>query len=131
MLLRGVLIWCALLIVASINGGLREAVLVPRMGRGSAQAVSTLMLSACICGLGWLTLSWIGPRTLKHAWTIGIIWVSLTLAFEFLAGHYLFGRPWEELRADYDVRGGRIWVLVLVVTLLTPVAAFMLQRPRG
>jgi len=51
-------------------------------------------------------------------------WVALTLAFEFLAGHYLFHNPWDKLLADYDVLHGRIWPLVLIVTLLAPVIAY-------
>jgi hypothetical protein len=44
----------------------------------------------------------------------------LTLAFEFLAGHYLFGAPWPQLLADYNVLRDRIWVLVLATTALAP-----------
>lgn len=73
---------------------------------------------------GWIAVPWIGPRRPQDAWTIGVLWVMLTLAFEFLAGHFLFGKPWQELLADYDIRAGRIWVMVLIVTLVTPIVAF-------
>jgi hypothetical protein len=53
-----------------------------------------------------------------------MIWLLLTLAFEFLAGHSLFGKPWDMLLADYDVVRGRIWVLVLMSTLLAPMWAW-------
>ena len=124
MLLRTVLIWFGLLILAILNGGFREGVLVPRMGRGMAQAVSTIMLSLLIVALGWVTTPWVAPRTLQDAWTIGVIWVLLTLAFEFLGGHFVFGKPWQELLADYNLFAGRIWVMVLIVTLMTPIIAF-------
>jgi hypothetical protein len=124
MILRTVLIWFGLLILAILNGGFREAVLLPRLGRGLAQAVSTVMLSLLILALGWIAMPWIGPRTLQDAWTIGVLWVLLTLAFEFLAGHFFFGKPWEELLADYNLFAGRIWVMVLIVTLMTPIVAF-------
>ena len=45
----------------------------------------------------------------------------LTLAFEFLAGHFLFRNTWERLLADYNLAQGRVWILVLVTTLVTPV----------
>ena len=124
MILRLVLIWFGLLVLAVLNGGFREALLVPRFGRAVAQALSTVMLSLLIAVLGWLALPWIGPRTLQDAWTVGVLWVVLTLAFEFLAGHFLFGKPWPELFADYDVFAGRIWVIVPIVTLMTPIVAF-------
>jgi hypothetical protein len=44
----------------------------------------------------------------------------LTLAFEFLAGHYLFGNPWSKLLADYNLLRGHIWVLVLITTAFGP-----------
>ena len=127
MLMRALVIWFGLLLLAILNGGFREAVLVPRMSRGVAQALSTVMLSALIVAAGWISLSWIGPRTLQDAWVIGVAWAGLTLAFEFLGGHFLFGKPWQELLADYNLRAGRIWMMVLIVTLMTPVIAFTRQ----
>lgn len=128
MILRSVVIWFGLLALAILNGGLREGVLVPRFGRGLAQALSTIMLSVLIFVAGWLSIRWIAPSTLQDAWVIGVLWVALTIAFEFLAGHFLFGKPWEELLADYNLFAGRIWVMVLVVTLITPIVAFTTQR---
>jgi hypothetical protein len=49
---------------------------------------------------------------------VGIAWLLLTVAFEFLAGHYLFHNPWARLLEDYNVFRGRIWVLVLLTTLV-------------
>ena len=46
------------------------------------------------------------------------------IAFEFLGGHFIFGKPWQELLADYNLFAGRIWVMVLIVTLMTPIVAF-------
>ena len=128
MITRAILIWFALLAVAIANGGFREAILVPKLGLGMARAVSTVMLSALIAVLGWASTPWIGPATLQDAWIIGALWATLTLAFEFLGGHFLFGKPWPELLADYNLLAGRIWMMVLVVTLMTPALAFTVRR---
>jgi hypothetical protein len=120
MILRAIAIWLLLLMLAIANGAFREAVLVPRLGADTGHRVSTLTLCALILLAVWLTIGWLRPATLGTAFAVGGLWVVMTLAFEFLAGHYLFGRPWEVLWADYDVRAGRIWVLVLVVTVLAP-----------
>jgi hypothetical protein len=125
MITRAILIWLALLAVAIVNGGLREAVLVPWLGRGLAQAASTVLLSGCIAAAAWSAVPWIAPRSVEQAWAIGFGWVMLTLAFEFLGGHFLFGKSWSELLADYNLLAGRIWVTVLVVTLLAPVVTFV------
>jgi hypothetical protein len=131
MVTRAALIWFALLTIAILNGGFREGVLVSWFGREPAQAISTVLLSAGILAIGWLTVPWIAPQTVTEAWTVGLGWLTLTLAFEFLGGRFLFGKSWTELLADYNLFDGRIWVLVLVVTLLTPVVVFMRRIAAG
>ena len=128
MITRTLVVWFGLLALAIANGGFRETILVPRLGLGMARAVSSVMLSLLIVGVGWGVTQWIGPATLQDAWAIGALWVALTLGFEFLGGHFLFGKPWPELLADYNLFAGRIWVLVLVATLMTPAIAFTVAR---
>jgi hypothetical protein len=129
MLIRAGLVWIEMLVLAIANGAARESLLVPRLGTTTAHVISTLVLSVLIFIAGSLAMPWIAPASLRDAWTIGVVWVLLTLAFEFLAGHFIFGRPWKVLLADYDLAAGRIWILVLIVTLITPVVAF--NRARG
>jgi hypothetical protein len=120
MVQRALLVWFVLLVAASANGALRQAVLIPAIGDVAGRAVSTVILAAAIALLTWLTIGWIGPRSARKASTVGALWVALTLAFEFLAGHYLFATPWGALLEDYDVLRGRIWILVLIVTAVAP-----------
>lgn len=121
MLVRALLAWLALLVLAIANGAFREAVFTPRVGSGAAHVLSTLTLCALILLLTWTTIGWVHPRSARDAWLVGGLWVGLVVAFEFLAGHYLFGAPWSTLLADYDLTRGRIWVLVLVTTAVAPV----------
>jgi hypothetical protein len=121
---RGLTVWFLLLALAIANGAFREGFLVQRFDSKVAHAISTVMLSALILAAAWLTASFVRYRSATDAWIVGILWLGLTLAFEFLAGHYLFGQPWNVLLADYDILHGRIWPLVLVATLLAPVLAW-------
>jgi hypothetical protein len=120
MLGRAVVIWLVMLVVASLNGALREAVLIPMMGAIVGRVISSLLLSVLILLLTYLSIRWIGPRSTRDAWVIGGLWVTLTLGFEFIAGHYLFGTPWSQLFEDYNVMRGRIWILVLITTGIAP-----------
>jgi hypothetical protein len=120
MVVRAVLIWCALLVISSINGFVREAVLIPRLGDVAGRAISTVALSAFIVILTWACIGWIAPRSTSQAWMVGVMWVAFTLAFEFLAGHYLFHNAWDRLLEDYNLLRGRIWILVLFTTLVSP-----------
>jgi hypothetical protein len=120
---RAFLVWLGFLVLAFVNGAIREAALLPRLGDGPAHAISSVTLSAAILILSWFTIPWIRPASASNAWRIGALWFTLTLAFEFLAGHYLFGDPWSRLWANYNVLEGRMWVLVLMTTLVAPVIA--------
>ena len=120
MLPRSILVWLVILSVAFANGALRELWLIPRVGAGTGHVVSTLILSAAILLVSWRAIRWIRPASPREAWGIGIVWLGLTLTFELIAGHYLFGVPWNQLLADYNLSQGRIWVLVLVTTVSAP-----------
>ncbi|MGV9011918.1 MAG: hypothetical protein ACOH13_04935, partial [Flavobacteriales bacterium] len=82
--------------------------------------ISTAMLCTFILLATWAGLKWLAPQDLRDAWRIGFFWTALTIAFEFGAGHFLFKHPWSKLFADYNLLNGRIWVLVLITTLLAP-----------
>jgi hypothetical protein len=124
---RSLVVWFVMLVLASVNGAIREALLIPSMGDVAGRAVSTLMLSGLVFLLTYLTIRWIHPRSARDTLNIGILWVALTLAFEFLGGHYLFGNAWSRLLEDYNVFRGRIWILVLITTALAPFACARLR----
>lgn len=120
MMLRALGIWALIVPVAVVNGGIRQVLISPRTGDTAGHAISTVTLCAAILVLCWLTIGWMRPATARDVWRIGALWLLLTLAFEFLAGHYVFGTPWRQLLADYNVLRGRIWVLVLITTAVAP-----------
>ena len=125
--LRACLVWFAILLVAIVNGAFRQGVLIPRLGDAAAHVGSTVLLSIAVIAVTFFTIRWISPTSVSDCWSMGILWVVMTMAFEFLGGHYLFGKPWVELFADYKINQGRIWVLVLFVTFMAPVTAARLR----
>lgn len=120
MIWRAIGVWFAVLALANLNGAMREVWLIPRLGPGPGRALSTVILSGLVFLVTWLTIGWIRPATTGDALRVGVLWLGLTLAFEFLVGHYVFHQPWPALLEDYDLSRGRIWVAVLVVVLLAP-----------
>lgn len=118
--MRTFLAWGVLLALAIANGAFREAVLVPRLGPLRAHQISTLLLAALIVAAAGVMAGWLAIPDARAAWKVGVLWVALLLAFEFLAGHFLFRRPWSALLADYDVTAGRLWILIPGVTLVAP-----------
>lgn len=124
---RAILIWFVILVLANLNGAAREAWLIPRLGEPVGRVVSTVALCGIVFLLTWFTIRWIGPANPSDAMRIGVLWLGLTLAFEFLVGHYVFRQPWTALLEDYDISRGRIWPLALLVVLFGPVLAARLK----
>ena len=67
------------------------------------------------------------PRLIKNStrkgkWLTGIVWMLLTVIFEFATG-LSGGNSISELLAAYNPLTGNLWLLVLAATLFSPVAA--------
>jgi hypothetical protein len=60
--------------------------------------------------------------TFRDALLIGLTWAVLTASFDFGFGHYVDREPWSELARDYDLSGGRVWILVLAWVAFGPSA---------
>lgn len=124
MFIRATAVWFAIMMGAILNGFVRDVVLVPRLGDLVARALSCFTLAGIIFLATWISLRWIHPSSAADAWTIGAMWLVMTLAFEFIAGHYLFHTSWPTLLADYNILAGRLWILVLIATVTAPAVIF-------
>jgi len=128
MLARAGAIWFGILLIAIANGALRIFLIVPFTGEVIGHIVSTLLLCLFVLFAAAITIRWIGAAARGELLAVGGLWLAMTLAFEFLAGHYLFGNSWEILLSNYDIPAGRIWVLVLVTTFFAPRLGLKLRR---
>ena len=122
MLLRSLAVWLGLLILAFLNGAVRVLWLTPAIGDRPAHVASAIALSLIVLAVTWVAIRWMHPHTANEALLIGDEWVLLTIAFEFLAGYYLFGNSWDALLAQYNIAAGETWEVVLVTMLVAPLA---------
>ncbi len=114
------LFWPLLMLLAIGNGILREATYGLALPELHAHQLSTV-LAIAVFGLAVFALSqYCLPRSAAQASVIGLIWLALTLVFEFLFGHYVAGHSWAELLQDYDLLSGRVWLLLLVWVTCLP-----------
>ncbi len=128
MIWRYILGWFILLIAAMINGAARDALYKDRLGDLTAHQLSTvtvIILFGII--IRWMSRVW-PIKSAKQAWTIGFIWLAMTVAFEFLFFHFVTGHSWSELLANYNIVEGRVWVLVLLWTLIAPYLFWRMQQ---
>ena len=112
--------WLVLLAAMLANGFVRVLVLEPRLGEVLARQVATAFGVAIVVAVAGTFVRRRPHHGSAALLGIGVFWLLLTLAFEFLFGHYVAGASWQELLADYDVLEGRFWPLVLLAVLLGP-----------
>lgn len=113
-------LWLAILALATANGIAREKILVAALGPFAAQVASGIVLSACIFLVALAAAPWYGRLASAQWLEVGVLWLALTLVFEFGFGHLVLHKTWTELFEAYTFKGGDIWPLVLLVSLLAP-----------
>jgi hypothetical protein len=123
---KAVVLWAVILLLAIANGVLREAVLIPTLGRFAGLMTSGIILSLLIFLVAVFTAPWYGQLGAPTYWHIGALWLVLTLIFEFGFGRLVQHKPWNELMQAYNFNGGNLWPAVLVVVLISPrIAAWL------
>ena len=120
LLAKSLVMWLVLLMAMMCNGLFRGLVLQPRLGEHVARQVASLLGICIILALTAPFVRRLGNPSSPELLGVGLLWLVLTVAFEFLLGHYVSGATWETQLADYNLRRGRLWPLVLLATLLAP-----------
>lgn len=126
-LIRYILAWVPMLMVAVANGAIREATFAKSMPELRAHQLSTLSGSVLIgLVIFFVIRSW-PPSSGGQALLIGIVWVLLTITFEFFMGLALMRRPLAQVLHDYNLLAGRLWVILLAWLALAPWVFFNLR----
>ena len=116
-------LWLIFLVVAIACGIIRDRFLVPELGPLGGRALGTLLVGVIIFGIIYAYIGKLKGASQASLFNLGLFWTMATIMFEFLFGHYVMGHSWDSLWADYNVFQGRIWPLVLIVTLFGPLLA--------
>ena len=127
-MLKYVLAWIPMVLIAIANGAIREASYGKHMSELQAHQISTLSGVLLFSAYIYVVIRICRPDTSGQAITVGLIWLGLTIAFEFLFGHYVVGHSWSKLLYDYNVFAGRVWVVVLIWVTVAPYVFYRLQK---
>jgi hypothetical protein len=128
-LVLGFLIWLAFAGIAVAAGIFRVVWLQPRLGDHTANLVETLGLVVLLALLIMQAIPWLIPALDRRSLVrLGLFWLFLTLAFEFLFGHFVDGASWKSLLANSEVTAGRLWILVPITMAVEPALIGMLRR---
>jgi len=113
--------------IAIANGVLRQYFYGRWMTELSAHRVSSLTAVILFYLYTWiLEIKW-PLESSQQALAVGIIWLCLTVAFEFFFGHYVANHPWSRLIQDYNLLSGRLWALVLLAVTAAPYVVYKLK----
>lgn len=113
-------VWLIMAVLAVINGGFREVVLIPRIGEYAGHVVSTALLVVAILSVSAL---YFGRTSIGYTYAellaVGVLWTVLTVGFEFLVG-YVEGTPASVTIGQYNVLAGQVWIAVPITLLVSP-----------
>jgi hypothetical protein len=128
LLLQALGVWVLLLGFAVINGLFRQTVLEPAIGAEPAHFLSTTTLAGAVvlAALFFVGLS-PGLYSTAELLIMGVSWAILTAVLELGLG-LVRGVPTEDLFRDYDATRGRLFGLVLLAELVSPLIAGLLRR---
>lgn len=128
MFIKYIFVWMLLAVVAIINGIIRVSTYGQIMPELAAHQLSTLTAVVASAVVIWLANRRWPITTATEAWSIGLCWLLMTMAFEFGFGHYVAGHAWERLLADYNLLRGRVWPLFLGWITVAP---FVMHKLAG
>lgn len=122
-----IIAWIPMIFVAIANGLFREKFLASRFNELQAHQKSTISLIVLFGIYVWVLFKIWLPVSANQAIVIGLVWLFLTVVFEFIFGHYVVGHSWDKLLNDYNILQGRVWILVLIWITIAPYCVYQIQ----
>ena len=127
-LLRGLVVWVVLMVAESLNGAIRIFGLIPALGEVLAERIAFAIGAALILTIATLLFRWMQIPQRSQQFSIGILWLLLTLGFEIALGRFAFGYSWAQIAADYDLRQGGLMPIGFGWLIFAPFIAEKLQK---
>jgi hypothetical protein len=128
MLIKYLFLWFPMVIIAIINGTIRQLFFINFTDELSAHQLSVISGITFFAIYVWyVTGKWRIDSPLS-AIKIGVLWLIMTVIFEFIFGHYVMGNSWQKLLHDYNILEGRLWVVVLFWTTISPFVFYLIRR---
>jgi hypothetical protein len=117
---RIALTWFVVALAMIANGVFREVVLVPQLDREGADALSLVFGIVIMAGVTRpFLIRWATPEPMGLL-RIGLIWLGMTLLFEWTFGHYVDHKSWSQLADQYRVWDGQMWPIALLTIVIAP-----------
>lgn len=121
-------IWLIIVVAAILNGFIREKVFTPILGAQSSLPLSGITLSLLIFVIAYFLVPFIGRHRAQVYLLIGLLWVVLTLSFEYSFGFFVLGRSLAEINAVFNIKEGNLFI---VAVLSSAIAPWLVAKVRG
>lgn len=122
------MVWLLIILGESVHGTLRQLFLVPLVGDFPARRIAIFSGMLLIFLITYFFILWINVPSVKSLFGIGLIWVVLTVLFEFGLGVFVFNYSRERMFEDYDISRGGLMGLGLLFMFFAPFLADKLRR---
>ena len=120
MYLKYLAAWFGMMVLAIINGGVRDFAYKSHVGDLAAHQLSTASLMMLFAVFFWVLVRVWPIESANQAWVMGGMWFLMTEAFEFGMGRWISGNSWSELFHAYNILEGQVWILIPVWVLTGP-----------
>jgi len=130
--LQALWFWFVLLILAILNGIIRNAtykpLLEPIIGNWAHQISSITGIILFFIAI-YLFLTFTKSNyTKQDLLNIGFMWMAMTIIFEFAFGYYFRQSSWSEMVGAYYFWRGELWFFVLLSVVVIPQICFRLLK---
>lgn len=116
--------WFVLLFIAIASGALRDLTYGKYLSELRANQLSTLITIVLLGAAIHFFVRHYPPVSKAQAIVIGMFWMLLTVAFEFLFFHFIAGYSWAALLDNYKLQEGRLWPILLLWVAIAPYLFF-------
>ena len=124
--LRAACVWLLLMAAEVVHGIARTIFLAPAVGDFRARQLAVFSGSVLILAITSLTIRWMQIGATRSLAAVGLMWVTLTLAFEVGIGR-LASYSWARIASDYNLLQGGLLPIGLTVMALSPWIAARLR----
>jgi hypothetical protein len=119
--------WFGLVVLGLLNAAMRQVVYARYVSELAGHQISTLTLAVLVGLYAWALSGFLKLSSPGEAIGVGLMWMVLTIVFEFALGRYVVGDSWGTLLRAYNLLEGRVWGLFVLWVGVAPYVFYRIE----
>ncbi len=119
--------WFGIVVLGLVNATIHQVVYARFVSELAGHQISTLTFGILVGLYAWALSTFLKLHSPGQAIGVGLMWMILTVIFEFSFGHYVVGDSWSKLLGDYNILESRVWGLFILWVGLAPYVFFRIK----